>query len=127
MRAESLAKNKTVLAAGLRSLEVAREAGVRMAFGSDLIGDLDHDQSREFLIRAQVLSTREVIHAATVVGAELLGRVGELGVVAQGALADLIVVDGNPLRDLGLLQGQGEHIPLIMKGGVLHKNRLRPA
>jgi imidazolonepropionase-like amidohydrolase len=112
------------MAAGLRSLELARAAGVRMAYGSDLLGQLQPDQSKEFAIRSQVLPPLEIIRSATLVGAELLGRVGELGVVAPGALADLIVVDGNPLADLGLLQGQGEHLSLIMKGGALHKNRL---
>jgi imidazolonepropionase-like amidohydrolase len=124
MGADSLAKNEVVMAAGLRSLELARAAGVRMAYGSDLLGQLQPDQSKEFAIRAQVLPPLEIIRSATLVGAELLGRVGELGVVAPGALADLIVVDGNPLADLGLLQGQGEHLSLIMKGGALHKNRL---
>jgi imidazolonepropionase-like amidohydrolase len=62
-----------------------------------------------------------------VVGAELLGRSGELGTVAPGALADLLVVDGNPLRDLSLLQGQGEHLALIMKAGALHRNCLPAA
>jgi imidazolonepropionase-like amidohydrolase len=124
MTAESLAKNKLVLEAGLRSLELAREAGVRMAFGSDLLGQLQPDQSREFLVRAQVLSPREIIHSATVVGAEVLGRAGELGVVAPGALADLLVVDGDPLRDLGVLQDQGRHLSVIMQGGRFHKQRL---
>ncbi len=124
MGAESLSKNKVVLEAGLRSLELARAAGVRMAYGSDLLGQLQPEQSREFLIRAQVLSAREIIHSATVVGAELLGRPGELGVIAPGALADILVVDGNPLQDLGLLQDQGAHLSVIMKAGRLHKNRL---
>ena len=122
--AESLEKNTMVMAAGLRSLELARAAGVRMAFGSDLLGQLQPDQSKEFAIRAQVLPPLEIIRSATVVGAELLGRSGELGVVAPGALADLLVVDGNPLRDLTRLQGQGEHLSLIMKGGALYRNRL---
>ena len=99
-------------------------AGVRMAFGSDLLGQLQPDQSKEFAIRSQVLSPLEILRSATVVGAELLGRTGELGVVAPGALADLLVVDGNPLRDLALLQGQGEHLSLIMKAGALYRNRL---
>jgi imidazolonepropionase-like amidohydrolase len=55
------------------------------------------------------------------VNAELLGRAGELGVVAPGAVADLLVVDGNPLKDLGLLQEEGRHLPVIMKDGALHK------
>jgi len=71
-----------------------------------------------------VLSPLEIIRSATVVGAELLGRSGELCTVAPGALADLLVVDGNPLRDLSLLQGQGEHLALIMKAGALHRNCL---
>ncbi len=127
MGAESLEKNTVVLEAGLRSLELCREAGVRMAYGSDLLGQLQPDQSREFLLRAEVLSPREILQSATVVGAELLGRAGELGVVAPGALADLLVVDGNPLQDLKLFQDQGAHLAVIMQGGRLRKNALTAA
>ena len=125
MSADSLEKNKVVMAAGLRSLELAREAGVRMAFGSDLLGQLQPDQSREFSIRAKVLSPLDIIRSATVVGAELLGLPGELGTITPGAFADLLIVDGNPLRDLSLLEGQGEHLSMIMKAGALYRNRLR--
>ena len=124
MEPESLEKNKVVLEAGLRSLELAKRAGVRMAFGSDLLGQLQPDQSKEFLLRSQALSPREIIHSATIVGAELLGRAGELGVIAPSALADLLVVDGNPLKDLGLFQDQGAHLPVVMQGGRFHRNRL---
>jgi imidazolonepropionase-like amidohydrolase len=116
-----------VLAAGLRSLELAKRAGVRMAYGSDLLGQLQPDQSKEFLLRAEALTPREIIHSATVVGAELLGRPGELGVVAPGALADLLVVDGNPLKDLGVFQDQGARIPVVMQAGRFHRNRLGAA
>ena len=51
-----------------------------------------------------------------------LNRSGELGVIAPGALADLVVVDGNPLDDIGLLSGQGEAVVLVMKGGVIFKD-----
>ena len=124
MGPESLEKNKVVLAAGLRSLELAKRAGVRMAYGSDLLGQLQPDQSKEFLLRAEALTPREIIHSATVVGAELLGRAGELGVIAPGALADLLVVDGNPLKDLGVFQDQGARIPVVMQAGRFHRNRL---
>jgi len=127
MGAESLEKNKVVLQAGLRSLELARAAGVRMAYGSDLLGQLQPDQSREFLLRAEVLSPREIIHSATRVGAELLGREGELGVIAPGALADVLVVDGDPLRDVKLFQDQGAHLAVIMQGGRIYKNCLAAA
>jgi imidazolonepropionase-like amidohydrolase len=71
-----------------------------------------------------VLSTREILHSATVVGAEVLGRVGELGVVAPGALADLLVVDGDPLADVGVFQDQGARLPVIVQAGRFHKNVL---
>ena len=127
MGPESLEKNKLVLEAGLRSLELAKRAGVRMAFGSDLLGQLQPDQSKEFLLRAEALSPGEIIHSATIVGAEVIGRTGELGVIAPGALADLLVVDGNPLKDLGLFQEQGAHLPVVMQAGRFHRNRLGAA
>ncbi len=81
-------------------------------------------QSREFAIRAEVLSPLEVIRSATLVNAELLQMTGRLGIVASGAIADLLVVDGNPLKKLALLDGQGAHLKAIMKGGKLFKNEL---
>jgi imidazolonepropionase-like amidohydrolase len=73
------------------------------------------------VIRAEAMSPFDIIRSATVVNAELLNRAGELGVVAPGARADLITVDGDPLADISLLDGQGEHINHIMKDGVLYK------
>jgi imidazolonepropionase-like amidohydrolase len=122
--AVSQEKNKIVLEAGLRSLEICKAAGVPIGFGSDLLGQLQIDQSREFLIRAEALSPLEIIQSATLVNARLLQREGELGVIAPGAFADLLVLDGNPLKDLGIFQGQGKHLLAIMKGGAFHKNAL---
>jgi imidazolonepropionase-like amidohydrolase len=48
---------------------------------------------------------------------------GRIGVVAPGAHADLIVVDGDPLKDLSLLTGQGRHMPLILRGGKVVKRK----
>jgi imidazolonepropionase-like amidohydrolase len=120
----SLQKNEVVLAAGLRSVELARNAGVKIGFGTDLLGQLQDDQCREFLIRAELMKPAEIIHSATIVNADILQRVGELGELTPGAFADLIVVDGNPLEDLGLLQDEGRHLSAIMKGGRFYKNRL---
>jgi imidazolonepropionase-like amidohydrolase len=124
MPPEMLEKNDMVLEGGYRSLDICRDAGVKIAYGSDLLGALLDDQSREFSIRAEVQPPIEVIRAATTIAAEVLRRPGKLGVVAPDAWADLIVVDGNPLRDIRLLEGQGQHLMAIMKGGVFHKNRL---
>ncbi|MFL5233757.1 MAG: amidohydrolase family protein, partial [Microvirga sp.] len=66
----------------------------------------------------------EIIRSATTVGAQVLRREGKLGTLKAGAFADLLLVDGDPLQDLDLLQGQGQHLSIIMKGGKFHKNRL---
>jgi imidazolonepropionase-like amidohydrolase len=124
MPPEMLEKNDMVLEGGYRSLEICKRAGVKVAYGSDLLGALVEDQSREFSIRTTVLPPIEVVRSATLVAAEVVRRPGRLGVVAPEAWADLIVVDGDPLQDIGLLEGQGAHLAAIMKGGVFHKNRL---
>ena len=54
----------------------------------------------------------------------MLRQDGKLGTLAPGAFADIIVVDGDPLKNLALLEGQGQHLSVIMKGGKFHKNRL---
>lgn len=123
--ADLLAKNDLVIDGALRSLEICKRAGVKVGFGSDLLGQLQVEQSREFLLRREVLSPIEIIRQATLVGAEIVRMKDRLGVVRPGALADLLVVDGNPLRKLELLTGEGRHLPVIMKAGRLHKNRLR--
>ena len=81
-------------------------------------------QSTEFAIRAQVLTAEEILLSATRTNAELLNRSEELGRIGVGALADLIVVDGNPLEEIGVLSGQGERIPLIVKDGRIMRNAL---
>jgi imidazolonepropionase-like amidohydrolase len=122
--ADSIAKIADVRGAGLGSLEIFRRAGVKMAFGTDLLGGAHPRQSEEFVIRGRVLPAHEVIRSATTVAAEVLRMEGRLGVVAPGAAADLIAVDGDPLVDLALLGGQGRHMPLIVKDGRAVKNTL---
>ena len=124
MTADMLAKNDMVIDGGLKSLEICKRAGVKVGYGSDLLGALQVEQSREFLLRSEVLTPIEIVRQATLVGAEILRMEGKLGVIEAGALADLIVVDGDPLRDLGLFQDQGKHLAAIMQGGRFHKNRL---
>ena len=124
MTSEMLEKNLMVLDGGYRSLEICKRAGVKVAYGSDLLGALIDEQSREFSIRTTIVPAIEVIRSATIIGAEVVRHEGKLGIVEPGAFADLIVVDGDPLKDIKLLEGQGRHLSAIMKGGVFHKNRL---
>ena len=124
MTADMLAKNDIVLEGALKSLEICKAAGVKVGYGSDLLGQLQVEQSREFLFRAEVLKPLEIIRQATIVGAEVLRHEGKLGIVEPGAFADLIVVDGDPVKDLKLFLDQGAHLPVIMKAGQFHKNAL---
>jgi len=124
MPADNIAKIADVRQAGLKSLEIFRDAGVKMGYGSDLLGPSQRLQSEEFRIRNQVLSNSMVIQSATTIAAEVLGMQGKLGRLSVGSIADMLVVDGNPLRDIACLLGQGDHIPLVMKEGKVYTNRL---
>lgn len=124
LSAESAAKIDTVRSAGMRSLEIMRDAGLSMAFGSDLLGPLQKYHCMEFEILARVLPTSEVIRSATTVGARLCRMEGQIGELVPGAFADLIVVDGDPYSDLGCLMDDGRHMPLIMRDGWIASNRL---
>jgi len=121
MPAESVAKIDTVRLAGLDSLAIMRAAGLPMAFGTDLLGAMHRHQSEEFVIRGRMMPAQEVIASACGVAAKLCRMEGQLGEVSPGALADLIVVEGNPLTDLSLLTGQGRFMSLIMQDGVVVK------
>jgi imidazolonepropionase-like amidohydrolase len=119
-----LEKNDEVLKYGFAELEHCRAAGVKMAYGSDLLGSLEDEQTGEFQIRAEVMPAIDVIRSATLIGAEVVRQEGKLGVIEPGAFADLLVVDGNPLKDLGLFKDGGPHLSAILKGGRFHKNTL---
>ena len=113
-----------VFSAGARAIGIAKAAGIKMAFGTDLVGELRVHQSEGLLAFGQILSSAEVIRCATIVAAEVLRMEGKLGVIAPGAYADLLVVEGNPLDDLNVLTGQGRHLAAIMKDGEFVKNDL---
>lgn len=117
----SIAKIEDVRAAGISSLSVMREAGLTMAFGTDLLGETHVRQNEEFAIRAQVLPSPEIIASTTTIAARLIGMEGRLGVVAPGAIADLIVVDGSPLDDAAILSDHQHAIKLVMQAGRTHR------
>ena len=75
-------------------------------------------------MRSKIETPFDTIHSATAVNAEILNMKDKIGVIKQGALADILVVEGNPLADIRLLTGQGKHIKAIIQGGKLVKNEL---
>ncbi|WP_323120063.1 metal-dependent hydrolase family protein [Burkholderia alba] len=117
----SIAKIAAVQKAGRESLTIYRDANVKIGFGSDLLGDMHRYQSDELAIRAAILGNADTLRSATTVAAEILNRVGELGVIRAQALADVLVVEGNPLESIEALTGQGEHIVWIFKDGAIVK------
>jgi imidazolonepropionase-like amidohydrolase len=121
---ESLRKLGDVLDRGLEAVDIALRAGVKIGFGTDLLGETHPAQSKEFLLRAKAQSNADVLRAATIINAEIVQQPGKLGVLAPGAFADLLLVDGNPLDDLAVLTGQGERLALIMRGGTVYKSAL---
>jgi imidazolonepropionase-like amidohydrolase len=125
MSSEMLAKNDLVIEGALKSLEICKRHGIPVAYGTDLLGQLQVAQSEEFTLRAEVLSPADIIRSATTIGAQIVRMEGKIGCLKPGAFADLLVVDGNPLKNLKLFQEQGQHLSVIMKAGRFHKNRLQ--
>ena len=122
--ADSQAKIDTVRVAGLESLRIMHEAGLPMGFGSDLLGQLHKYQSMEFSIRGKVLPARDILYSASRVSAKLCMMENQIGVIAEGAYADFIVVNGDPLQDIELLARPEENLSAIVRGGQFYKNTL---
>ncbi|ETS80848.1 hypothetical protein PFICI_08377 [Pestalotiopsis fici W106-1] len=114
---ENAAKNKEVLEKGLRSLEIAQAAGVRMCYGSDLLGPLTAEQSGEFAIRQRALDNADVLRAATVNPAQMLGQEAFLGQIKEGFAADLVILNHNPLQNVSILGNPEKSLVSVIKDG----------
>jgi len=108
----------------ISGLDIMRRAGVRLAYGTDLLGPTYVRQCREFTLRREVFTPIELLRQATSVGAELMMLGGKIGCVAPGAFADLLVVEGDPLKDIALLAADGRHLRVIVRAGEIVKNEL---
>jgi imidazolonepropionase-like amidohydrolase len=105
-----------VLGAGLVALERAARGGVKLVYGTDLLGGMHRHQNHEFRLRGEVQTPVEVLRSATSTAADLLNLTGEIGTLAVGAHADLLVVDGDPLADVGVL-AEPKHFRHVVQGG----------
>jgi imidazolonepropionase-like amidohydrolase len=126
MPADQLAKLQRVRDAGLRSIELAGTAGVRLVYGTDLLGAMHDAQLTEFTLRAQVQPAVEVLQAATVDAAALLDQ-PDLGRIERGALADLLLLDADPLPDISVLTRPERHLRAVLQGGRTVVGSLDPA
>ncbi|CAH0044698.1 unnamed protein product [Clonostachys solani] len=112
-------KNTDAFHKGLAALKMATDAGVTVCFGTDLLGPLHFAQSQEFSVRSQVQTPLQILQSATVNAAKLLMQEDRLGQVKEGFLADLLILDSNPLEDITVLDQPEQHLLAVMKDGRL--------
>ena len=115
-------------------MRLIKKYKLKTAFGTDMFGTAKNfaDTPKEFTCREQYFTPFEVLRQATSINGELLAMTGKrnpyamgpLGVIQEGAYADILLVDGNPLEGTEILVDHEKHIHLIMKDGVIYKNEL---
>lgn len=115
-------------------MNLAKKYGVKVAFGSDVFGNLGiaPQSMAEFTSRVRWYTPVEVLKQATSLNAELFalsGKLnpypdGELGVIKEGAYADLLIYEGNPLQDIQVVVDFQKNLKFIMKDGKIYKNEL---
>ncbi|MDR2381765.1 MAG: amidohydrolase family protein [Bifidobacteriaceae bacterium] len=111
------AKNTAVLDAGKNAIRLARAAGVRIGFGTDLMGDLQDEQLQGLRLQCEVEGIERTIEAATAGNAAILGLAGQIGTITPGAAADLVIFPGD-LRENPELAWQADRT-IIQAGQVL--------
>jgi imidazolonepropionase-like amidohydrolase len=112
-------KALTVVPYMLKNMHNAYEAGVKIAFGTDTFGMSNHgENAQEFALLVKAgMSPMEAIKAATWNAADLIGDTDDIGTVQPGRYADIIAVNGDPLKDVTTL----ERVQFVMKGGQVYK------
>lgn len=115
---ENWEKVDAVLTGGMAALEKAYRGGVNLCYGSDLLGGMQRHQLREFEVRADIVPVIDTIRSATSTAARLLQREGELGVIAPGAMGDLVVLDGDPLERVSAIS-EGRPRSVVQGGRVV--------
>jgi imidazolonepropionase-like amidohydrolase len=119
-----LAKLDNVLEGGFKSLELAAKSGIKLLYGSDLLGPMQIHQNREFIMRKDFQSSIEIIRSATSMPASMLGMQGLIGSLEVGAFADLIVLENDPIEDISLMS-HPEKFTAVMQGGNFIRSSLR--
>lgn len=132
---ENVSKARTLLKGAENQIRIIKESGYdKIGFGSDVKGEIEKHRysNKEFLIRAKYWPTVEVLKQATYNNGRLLKETGkrnpypegDIGVIEEGAYADMILVDGNPLENIELLVDTLNTLKVIMKDGKIYKNTL---
>jgi len=106
------------------SLEIAFKAGVNIGSGSDLLGPMQTYKGGELELQAQIMGPMGALLAATRTNSEIILQQDKLGTIEPGKLADLILVKGDPLKDISIFKEYESNILLIIQGGRIYKNIL---
>ena len=122
--AAMLEKLERVRNQGIEAIRIAKVHGVAIALGTDLLGEMHSRQSEEFTLRSAVLSPVEILQSATLSAARLMGQEGKIGSLVRGAWADLLVVEGDPTSDAGVLSRPDVSLKVVMKAGKVFRNTL---
>ena len=134
---ETKAKGARIIAGMENEVILAKKHKVKIGFGTDFFGPTNAAfamQSLEFKARAKYFTPLEILKQATSVNASIVAMSGPmmnpyldgpLGVIKEGAYADMLIVDGNPLEDILLLVEPEKNLKVIMKDGKIYKNTLK--
>lgn len=108
----------------LEAVAIAHEMGITIGSGSDVVGPFQKWKGLELELKSRVMGPMGAILSATKTNAEIMGMDDQIGTVEAGKFADLIVIDGNPLEDISIIQDHQNRIPVIMKDGKFIKRSL---
>jgi imidazolonepropionase-like amidohydrolase len=117
------AKNRSILESGFAALKIAKEAGIVICFGTDLLGPLGALQSMEFSLRSKLLSPLEIFQSATINPAKMMG-LPKSGQIRERFWADLIVLRSNPLVDITVLDRTETELMAVFKDGRPYYSKL---
>ncbi|SHF74904.1 Imidazolonepropionase [Kaistia soli DSM 19436] len=115
--AENIEKNAEVLASGLRSLEIALEAGVNVGYGTDLCWSPKTYQGDGLMIHEKVCGPAEALRHATINNAKIVRMEGLVGEISPGAFADLVVLDANPFDGLACFSQHANRVVAVLQSG----------
>ncbi|MFA4876967.1 MAG: amidohydrolase family protein [Methanoregula sp.] len=120
---ESIKKLGSVRVQALEAVKIARRHGIKIGFGTDLLGPLWEEQINEFKLRSTIEKPIDTIISATKINAEVLNQSGNLGEISNQAFADILILGKDPLRDISAIT-DSTNIQVIMKAGTIYKNTL---
>ncbi|WWC66384.1 uncharacterized protein I206_100285 [Kwoniella pini CBS 10737] len=122
---QSREKLKLVINGGYKVIKKAHELGVNIGFGTDCFNSMQNVQLSEFDLRKKVLNDDVILKQATINGAKILGMQGKIGIIQEGAFADLLLLSANPLEDVSIFNEPHKFVKGIVKDGRVVRSELR--